>query len=176
MTIILGIDPGSQVTGYGVIQIRQNKPIYLASGCIRVDKNDHPTRLKQIFLGIQQVIAHYRPSQAAVEQVFMHKNPNSAIKLGQARGAALTALALADLEIAEYTPRLVKQSVVGYGAAKKVQVQHMVRVLLELSGFPQADAADALAIALCHANHAKLNAILPMPKIQVREEALALCE
>lgn len=155
MSTILGIDPGSQVTGYGVIQLRQNKPIYVASGCIRVDKADHPVRLKQIFTGIRQVIEQYRPTHAAVEQVFMHKNPNSAIKLGQARGAALTALALSDLEIAEYTPRLVKQSVVGYGAAQKVQIQHMVRVLLELSGFPQADAADALAIALCHANHAK---------------------
>lgn len=153
MTIILGIDPGSQITGYGVIQLRKNKSIYLASGCIRAEKVEHAYRLKQIFNGIGQVIEQYRPTHAAIEQIFMHKNPNSAIKLGQARGAALTALAIANLPIAEYTPRLVKQSVVGYGAAEKTQVQHMVRVLLELSGFPQADAADALAIALCHAQH-----------------------
>lgn len=176
MSIILGIDPGSQVTGYGVIQIRQNKAIYLASGCIRVDKVEHPTRLKQIFNGIRQVIEQYHPTQAAVEQIFMHKNPNSAIKLGQARGAALTALSLANLEIAEYTPRLVKQSVVGYGNAQKIQVQHMVRVLLELSGFPQADAADALAIALCHANHIKIDPKIYAARVKEREEAVELCE
>ncbi|NNM59419.1 MAG: crossover junction endodeoxyribonuclease RuvC [Legionellales bacterium] len=152
MTIIIGIDPGSRITGYGIIQIRQRKAFYLGSGCIRVEALPHAYRLKQIFTSIVQLIEQFHPTQAAVEQIFMHKNPNSAIKLGQARGAALTALALADLDVAEYTPRRVKQSVVGYGAAEKAQVQHMVRVLLSLSGLPQADAADALAIALCHAN------------------------
>ncbi|MBY0544455.1 MAG: crossover junction endodeoxyribonuclease RuvC [Gammaproteobacteria bacterium] len=155
MTIILGIDPGSRITGYGVIELRNRKVFYLASGCIRtltVENVTHAQRLKQIFNGITQLIAQYKPTHAAIEQVFMHKNPNSAIKLGQARGAALTALAIAELPIAEYSPRSVKQSVVGYGAAEKEQVQHMVRVLLGLSGLPQADAADALAIALCHAN------------------------
>lgn len=150
--VILGIDPGSRITGYGVIELRNRKAFYLASGCIRVEQVTHAYRLKQIFNSITQVIAQYRPSHAAIEQVFMHKNPNSAIKLGQARGAALTALAVAELQIAEYSPRSVKQSVVGYGAAEKGQVQHMVRVLLGLSGLPQADAADALALALCHAN------------------------
>ena len=154
---ILGIDPGSQVTGYGVIHIAQNHlPAYVASGCIRTSKGSHPTRLKQIFMGIQQVIATYHPTEAAVEQVFMYKNPNTAIKLGQARGAALTALALGDLMVTEYSPRLIKQTVVGYGAAEKTQIQHMVRVLLTLSGYPQADAADALAVALCHAQHLTL--------------------
>lgn len=153
MTTILGIDPGSQITGYGVIQIRHNKAYYIASGCIRMQDTQHAQRLKQIFLGIREVIELYKPTHAAVEQIFMYKNPNSAIKLGQARGAVLTALAISDLVIAEYTPRLVKKAVVGYGAAEKSQVQHMVQLLLELSGTPQADAADALAIALCHAHH-----------------------
>ncbi len=157
MTIILGIDPGSQITGYGVIRIQKNKAQYLASGCIRVEKTDHATRLKHIFSDLNQVIQQYRPTQAAIEQIFMHQNPNSALKLGQARGAALVAIALADIPVAEYTPRFVKQMIVGYGGAEKHQIQHMVQALLELNGKPQTDAADALAIALCHAHHLRLN-------------------
>ncbi len=156
MTIILGIDPGSQVTGYGVINIHKGKARYVASGCIRVEKVEHATRLRHIFVDLREVIEQYRPNHAAIEQIFMHKNPNSALKLGQARGAALVAVALADIPVEEYTPRLVKQMIVGYGAAEKHQVQHMVQVLLELSGKPQEDAADALAIALCHAHHLRL--------------------
>jgi crossover junction endodeoxyribonuclease RuvC len=153
MSIILGIDPGSIITGYGVIQIVKRKANYIASGCIRMQQTAHADRLCQIFTGIREVIDQFQPTQAAIEQVFMHQNPNSAIKLGQARGAAMVAVALSNIPVAEYTPRLVKQAVVGYGAAQKHQVQHMVRLLLELSGTPQADAADALAIALCHAHH-----------------------
>lgn len=149
--IILGIDPGSCITGYGVIQIENNHLSYLDSGCIKVAQSAFSERLKKIFTGLQNVVTQFAPHEAAIEQVFMHINPNAALKLGQARGAALVAAALAKLIISEYSARQVKQSVVGYGAATKQQVQHMVRVLLNLSSTPQADAADALAIAICHA-------------------------
>ena len=137
--IILGIDPGSCITGYGIIQVEGSQLSYLDSGCIK------------IFIGLQSVVQQYTPSEAAIEQVFMHINANAALKLGQARGAALVAAALAKLIVSEYSARQVKQSVVGYGAANKQQVQHMVRLLLNLDRSPQADAADALAIAICHA-------------------------
>ncbi|MFZ0219259.1 MAG: crossover junction endodeoxyribonuclease RuvC [Candidatus Aquirickettsiella sp.] len=150
-TIILGIDPGSCITGYGIIQIAGSQLNYLDSGCIKVASTVFSERLEKIFTGLQSVVHHYAPSEAAIEQVFMHINPNAALKLGQARGAALVAAALAKLIISEYSARQVKQSVVGYGAANKQQVQHMVRLLLNLDRTPQADAADALAIAICHA-------------------------
>lgn len=149
--IILGIDPGSCITGYGLIQIEGSQVNYLDSGCIKVASIAFSDRLEKIFIGLQHVVNHYKPNEAAVEQVFMHINPNAALKLGQARGAALVAVALAKLMVSEYSARQVKQSVVGYGAANKQQVQHMVRVLLNLNHAPQADAADALALAICHA-------------------------
>lgn len=146
--IILGIDPGSRVTGYGVIQSVNTHYTYLTSGCIRV-AGSMAERLQQIYRGLTGIIAEYQPEEAAIEQVFMHQNPGSALKLGQARGAAI--VAAQPRPVAEYSARQVKQAVVGYGAAKKDQVQQMVQVLLNLSGKPQADAADALAVALCHA-------------------------
>lgn len=149
--IILGIDPGSCVTGYGIIQIDGSQLNYLDSGCIKIANRVFSERLEKIFTGLQTVLQHYTPHEAAIEQVFMHINPNAALKLGQARGAALVAAGLAKLNVCEYSARQVKQSVVGYGAANKQQVQHMVRVLLNLDRTPQADAADALAIAICHA-------------------------
>lgn len=151
MTTILGIDPGSRITGYGVIKVEGNHHRYIASGCIRLQHTSVSDRLLQIFQGLGQVIEKYRPVEAAIEQVFMHRNASAAIKLGQARGAAMVACSQAVLDLAEYSAREVKQSVVGYGAADKSQVQHMVCRLLNLSSEPQADAADALAIALCHA-------------------------
>jgi crossover junction endodeoxyribonuclease RuvC len=151
LTIILGIDPGSRITGYGIISSEGSKHHYLASGCVRVQTGSVSERLQQIFSGLQEVISEYRPAESAIEQIFMHQNAGSALKLGQARGVAIVAAAHAGLSIAEYSARQVKQAVVGYGAAKKDQVQHMVKILLNLSGTPQADAADALAIALCHA-------------------------
>ena len=151
--IILGIDPGSRLTGYGVIQIQGNQSFYLDSGCVRTTADNAAGRLQQIFTGLQQVILQFAPKEAAIEQIFLHQNPNSALKLGQARGAAIAAL---NIPIAEYTARQVKQSVVGYGAAKKEQVQHMVSRLLNIAHDLQADAADALAIALCHA-HSRLS-------------------
>jgi crossover junction endodeoxyribonuclease RuvC len=151
MTIIVGIDPGSTITGYGVIRVEGNRQQYIASGCIRMKEEAIGQRLAEIHNGLRQVMELYQPQEAAIEQVFMHQNPGSAIKLGQARGVAIVAVSLSDISVAEYSARQIKQAVVGYGAAGKEQVQHMVKTLLNLSGTPQADAADALAVALCHA-------------------------
>lgn len=151
MAIILGIDPGSCATGYGIICSENSQFNYLASGCIKLTSSTFPERLEKIFLGLQAIVHNYAPTEVAIEQVFFHINPHTALKLGQARGAALVAMGVAKLAVSEYSARQVKQSVVGYGAASKQQVQHMVRVLLHLTTTPQADAADALAIALCHA-------------------------
>ena len=148
MTTIIGIDPGSRRTGYGIIRVEGNHHSYLTSGFIDLLPYPASQRLKQIYLGIQEIIQMYKPLEAAIEQVFMHANPGSALKLGQARGAAIVAL---DLPLSEYSARQVKQSIVGSGAANKEQVQFMVQRLLNLQGKLQADAADALAIALCHA-------------------------
>jgi crossover junction endodeoxyribonuclease RuvC len=150
MAIILGIDPGSRLTGYGVVRQTGQKFEYIASGCIRLTLNDIPDRLKQIFDGVSEIIQQTQPDVFAIEQVFMARNPDSALKLGQARGAAIVAAKNAGLEVFEYSARQVKQAVVGTGAADKTQVQHMIRTLLKLPGNPQADAADALAVAMCH--------------------------
>jgi crossover junction endodeoxyribonuclease RuvC len=152
MKIILGIDPGSRITGFGVIKSDGNRYHYVTSGCIRITQKNLGLRLQQIFDGLRQIISQYQPEEAAIEQVFMHQNPGSALKLGQARGAAIVAAAIHVLPVAEYSARQVKQSVVGFGAATKTQVQHMIKNLLNLSDFPQSDAADALAVAICHAN------------------------
>lgn len=159
MTVILGIDPGSRITGYAMIRTVKNKQEYIASGCIRVKGETAAENLRQIYVGLKEIIQTYQPEEAAVEQVFMHKNPSSALKLGQARGAALVACAAHDLVIAEYATRQVKLAVVGYGAAEKNQVQRMVCAMLNLSGKIQADAADALAVAICHAN--SRNIVIP---------------
>lgn len=150
MTIILGIDPGSRVTGYGVIVQQGTQLRYLASGCIRTAATDLPSRLKIIYAGVSEIITQFQPALLAIEQVFMANNAASALKLGQARGAAIVAGVNADLPVFEYAARQVKQTVVGIGSAQKHQVQHMVKNLLALSANPQADAADALAIAITH--------------------------
>ncbi|KAE9528016.1 crossover junction endodeoxyribonuclease RuvC [Testudinibacter aquarius] len=152
MTIILGIDPGSRVTGYGVIRQNGRKLEYLGSGAIRTAVEDLPTRLKRIYAGVSEIITQFQPQMFAIEQVFMAKNPDSALKLGQARGVAIVCATNFDLPVFEYAARLVKQTVVGSGSADKVQVQHMVTRILNLSAEPQADAADALAIAITHAH------------------------
>lgn len=148
MTIIIGIDPGSQRTGYGVIRLEGNRHLYVTSGFI--DLRSYPVleRLRQIYLGLRIIIDAHQPDEAGIEQVFMHENPGSALKLGQARGAAIVAL---DMPTSEYSARQVKKSVVGHGAATKEQVQYMVKKLLNITGKLQMDASDALAIALCHA-------------------------
>ncbi|CCQ12290.1 Crossover junction endodeoxyribonuclease RuvC [Pseudoalteromonas luteoviolacea B = ATCC 29581] len=158
MAIILGIDPGSRLTGYGVIAYKNNKFEYLGSGCIKVGDFDFPTRLKMIFQGVSQLVDQFSPDTFAIEQVFLARNPDSALKLGQARGAAIVAATIQDLMVFEYSARQIKQAVVGTGAAKKEQVQHMVKQILNLPGTPQADAADALAVAICHA-HSEQNLI-----------------
>ena len=148
----MGIDPGSRITGFGVIAVEHGKNFYITSGCIRLPSDDVSAKCRTIYAGIQQLIETHQPTEAAIEQIFMHLNAGGALKLGQARGAAITAIANQHVSLAEYTARQVKQAVVGYGAAQKHQVQTMVQLLLQLSGCPQADAADALAIALCHAH------------------------
>lgn len=154
MTIrILGIDPGSTVTGYAVVDFEGRTTRYVDSGCIRLGKEPMPTRLMMIHQGVQELIAMYRPKEFAIEQIFMHANPNSALKLGQARGVALAVAALNALPIGEYAPKAIKNAVVGTGGASKEQVQHMVKVILGLEGKIQADAGDALAIALTHVHH-----------------------
>nr|MDT0253810.1 crossover junction endodeoxyribonuclease RuvC [Endozoicomonas sp.] len=152
MAILLGIDPGSRITGYGVIEEIGSHCKYVASGCIRMKDGPLPERLLQIFQGINTVIEMYCPQSVGIEQVFMSKNADSALKLGQARGAAIVAAVNHGLEVSEYSARQVKQSVVGTGAADKSQVQHMVMSILKLDKTPQADAADALAVALCHSH------------------------
>ena len=149
---ILGIDPGSRITGFGVIDWHEREPVYVASGCIKTLPNDELAgRIGMIVRGIGDLVAEYRPHQAAVEQVFVNVNPAATLMLGQARGATVAALVLRDLPVYEYTALQVKQSVVGQGKAAKEQVQHMVVQMLGLSGTPQADAADGLAVAITHA-------------------------
>jgi crossover junction endodeoxyribonuclease RuvC len=150
---ILGIDPGLRITGFGVIDKLGQKLAYVTSGCIKSnDKDSLPERIKTLLDGIREVIALHRPQEAAVEKVFVNVNPQSTLLLGQARGAAISALVGADLPVAEYTALQVKQAVVGHGKAAKEQVQQMVMRLLQLPGTPSADAADALACAICHAH------------------------
>ncbi|MGF1527081.1 MAG: crossover junction endodeoxyribonuclease RuvC [Candidatus Competibacterales bacterium] len=148
---ILGLDPGSRVTGFGIVEITGPRKRYLDSGCIRPPLHGSLAgRLAALFEGVTLIIRDHRPLQVAVECVFVHKNPAAALKLGQARGALLTAVATAQLEVWEYAPRVIKQAVVGRGSASKHQVQQMVCALLELPRPPASDAADALAVALCH--------------------------
>jgi len=158
MSIILGIDPGSRITGFGVVRMQGRRIEYIASGCIRVKDGILADKLNQIFDGISQVVQEYKPDEAAIEQVFMAKNADSALKLGQARGVAMVAMAQHALVVAEYSARQIKQAVVGTGAADKTQVQHMVTTLLGLNASPQADAADGLAVAICH-GHAMQGAL-----------------
>ncbi|TAL66562.1 MAG: crossover junction endodeoxyribonuclease RuvC [Legionella sp.] len=153
MTIILGIDPGSRITGYGLIKESNRKMEYLDSGCIRTSVDGALSeKLLQIYDGICQLMDEYSPNEIAIEQVFMHQNPNSALKLGHARGVAMVAAASHRVTICEYSAREIKQAVVGYGAAEKEQINHMVVSLLSLNSAPQKDAADALAIAICHSH------------------------
>lgn len=152
MIRILGIDPGSRVSGYGIVDTDGRRTVYVTSGCVRIQEDDIGAKLKTIFDAISQLVEHKMPQELAIEKVFMHRNADSALKLGQARGAAICAATVHSIPVFEYTATQIKQSVVGKGNAAKEQVQHMVRVLLNLPGAPQADAADALAAALCHAN------------------------
>ncbi|MDR1849395.1 MAG: crossover junction endodeoxyribonuclease RuvC [Zoogloeaceae bacterium] len=150
---ILGIDPGLRVTGFGVIEKHGQTLRYIASGCVRSNAGQSlPERIATLFSGVSEVVATYCPDEAGIEKVFVNVNPQATLLLGQARGAAIAALAVGNLPVAEYTALQIKQAVVGYGKAAKEQVQHMVMRLLRLAEPPKADAADALACAICHAH------------------------
>ncbi|MDN2699549.1 crossover junction endodeoxyribonuclease RuvC [Janthinobacterium sp. SUN073] len=164
--IILGIDPGLRTTGFGVIEKHGNKLRYIASGTVKTGSEGQlPPRLKIILQGVSEIVGTYHPDCAAIEKVFVNVNPQSTLLLGQARGAAICALVHADLSVAEYTALQVKQAVTGHGKAAKEQVQEMVARLLSLPGLPGTDAADALGVAICHANSidalAMLGALAP---------------
>jgi len=152
MNRILGIDPGSRLTGYGIIEMHERKAVWVSSGCIRVKSTQLAERLREICEGMQSLLDEFQPHETAIEQVFVHRNPSSALKLGQARGAAMSMVALRALPVSEYTPTQIKQAITGRGNAAKAQIQHMTMTLLGLSKLPQEDAADALAVALCHAH------------------------
>jgi crossover junction endodeoxyribonuclease RuvC len=157
VTRILGIDPGSRITGFGIIDSDGRRSVHVASGCIRTAAAALPVRLQAIFAGVQALVLQYQPGAVAVEQVFMHRNADSALKLGQARAAAICATFGSGAEVFEYAARAVKQAIVGAGQAEKSQVSHMVSVLLNHRDALEADAADALAVALCHAHTQPLN-------------------
>ena len=169
---ILGIDPGLQVTGFGVIDILGGRLSYVTSGCVKTSGDGLPARLKTILDGLAEVIAVNRPVQAAVEKVFVNINPQSTLLLGQARGTAICAAVLAGLTVAEYTALQVKQAVVGNGHARKEQVQAMVRRLLKLPGDPSPDAADALACAICHAHGGQGLGVVPTSGYRIRKGRL----
>lgn len=155
---IIGIDPGSRITGWGVIEVAAGKSRCLAFGRVQCTQGAMPQRLLRILEALREVVGTHAPHEAAIEQVFVKRNVGSSLVLGQARGAALCALAGARLDIAEYAPAQIKLAIVGHGRAEKSQMQHMVKVLLDLQEAPPTDAADALAVALCHAH---LRAALP---------------
>lgn len=150
---ILGIDPGSRFTGFGLIDTDGRRSVHVTSGCIRVTGEALADKLGIIYTALTELMDRFQPEQFSIENVFMHRNADSALKLGQARGAAICAAVTKQLPVAEYAPREIKQAVVGKGGADKQQVQHMVRILLNMQSAIQADEADALAIALCHAHH-----------------------
>jgi crossover junction endodeoxyribonuclease RuvC len=155
---ILGIDPGSRVTGYGIVDTDGRTTRYVASGCIRTSDAEFGARLRAIYAGIGGIVAEYQPGEVAVERVFVNRNADSALKLGQARAAAICATFAGESALFEYAARAVKQAVVGRGGADKQQVQHMMRALLGLGELPGPDEADALAVALCHAHTRSLAA------------------
>ena len=157
---ILGIDPGSRLTGFGVLDFVGDQPSYVASGTVKSRDGTFPDRLKTIFAAMGEIVDEYRPDIVSIETVFMSHNAGSALKLGHARSAAICATFAFDVEVFEYAPREIKQAVVGTGSASKAQVQHMIVSLLQLSETPSEDAADALAAAICHGNQRVLRSRL----------------
>lgn len=169
---ILGIDPGLRVTGFGVIEKNGANLSYIASGCVKSGNADLADRLKTILAGLREIIGEHRPQQVALEKVFVNVNPATTLALGQARGTAICAAVDAGLPVAEYTALQVKQAVVGNGHAKKEQVQEMVKRLLGLAGVPSADAADALACAICHAHGGQGLGAIPTRGFRVKRGRL----
>ena len=156
---VLGLDPGSQRTGFGIIDCGGGAERHVCSGCIEVSGAQMVARLQRIYAAIRTLVDEHRPDVIAIERVFIHRNPDSALKLGQARGVALCAAATLGASVHEYAPRAIKLAVTGFGGAAKPQVALMVRTLLKLPGTPRADAADALAVALCHAQTRRLSSL-----------------
>lgn len=148
----MGIDPGSRITGFALIDSDGQRSRHVHSGCIKLGKGELPERLGLIYTELAALIRDYSPTQMAIENVFVSKNPSSALKLGQARGAAICAGVVQQLVVSEYSPREVKQAIVGKGSADKIQIQHMTKILLNIREELQADQADALGVALCHAH------------------------
>ncbi len=161
MTLILGIDPGSRKTGFGLVKVDGTRSLYISSGIVRLPEKPLPERLDIIFSSLSDLIREYSPDQLAIEEVFFARDPRAALKLGQARGAAILAGTQQGLPVFEYSARTVKQSVVGNGGASKEQVQHMVTRLLKLPATPREDAADGLAVALCHIQTMSVRSRLP---------------
>ncbi len=156
-TTILGIDPGSQITGVGVIQSQGSELKHVYSESLKLPKGELPLRLENLYTRLQAIIAQTRPDVVSIERVFVAKNPQSALVLGHARGAAVLAAVLNQIPVVEYSATEIKKTVVGRGRADKSQVQHMMRVLLSLRVVPDVDASDALAAAVCHAHHRHIN-------------------
>ena len=152
MTRILGIDPGSRITGYGLVEAHRGSLKCLEHGCLKPRQTSMPERLLELYQGLKQVIQRVRPTEVAIEKVFVGASAQSALKLGQARGVAILASAEYNLEVLEYSPNQIKKAVVGRGHADKTQVMFMIKVILSLSEVPESDAADALAVAVCHSN------------------------
>jgi crossover junction endodeoxyribonuclease RuvC len=165
---ILGLDPGSQRTGYAIVETQAGRIAYIVSGAVRTRGDSLTERLQEIFVGVESLTSEFRPDEVAIERVFMHRNADSALKLGQARGAALSATFSVRPRVFEYAPREVKLAVVGTGAAQKEQVQLMVKRLLNIAGPLTEDAADALAIALCHAHSRRLHGLVSLAVGAVR--------
>jgi crossover junction endodeoxyribonuclease RuvC len=161
-TRVLGIDPGSQCTGFGVLDATGPRLVYVASGVIRTPHGEFAARLCEIFRCVRTIVAQYQPQEIAIERVFVNRNPDSALKLGQARGAAICGTVDANAEVFEYATRQIKQAVVGSGSAEKAQVQLMMKSILKLDGPLAADAADALATAVCHALRGRVRASLEL--------------
>ena len=152
MNRVLGIDPGSRITGYGIVDYAANRLVHVASGQLKLTGASLPVRLQEIFVGLRELVVHYKPAEVALEKVFMHQNVDSALKLGHARGVAMVAATAQALEVYEYSATQVKQATTGRGRASKEQVQHMIRILLRLDHIPLVDASDALAVAVCHSH------------------------
>jgi len=149
---ILGIDPGSRITGFGLVDFDDRQLHYVDCGCIRTRGDDLASRLGQIHDAVRELVSRHRPREVAIEKVFVARNPGSALKLGQARGAAIVAATDSATPLFEYSPNEIKQAITGRGHAEKQQIQHMVKILLGLTRAPASDAADALAVAICHGN------------------------
>lgn len=170
---VMGIDPGSVITGYGIIESDGTRSFYLAHGHIRVKGDSFPARLGHIHSELSAILERWAPEEVAIEQVFMSNNPMSALKLGQARGAAITAVVARQISVAEYAARMVKQVVTGSGSADKPRVQTMVKALLQIERTLQVDAADGLAIAICHA-HSRNTLAGPRPALRRRSRGRGL--